>query len=521
MRDTQRAAESIRLFVFLLAGACQHAQQAPAAARGALAEPHLDVTITVRPVRASGTQVVAAAVREEIRGTLNQGKRPLAVRIGIVYTSRAGIADRVDSLMMRDVAGAVPVSIDDDPENTSGYTYYRHWRAGRTVQPPVIVAYRIRPVARIIGGPQYDFDAHDGGLSSHGSQLFVLPESLGTGSIRLKWDLGELDPGAIAVGSYGEGDVQLLARPDSLVESFFLVGRLGRYEPATANTGFHAYWLGRPAYDPHKEMAWLFQAYENMRTFYHSTDASPYRVFVRAVGRGGGTASGRSFMGSVPAGNEDSTVQAPRVTIAHEIGHHFVGDLTGGREGDTPWYEEGVNTHYTRLLLLRAGLLPVSEYAAEINAYARAYYTNPYRNFTGDSLRLVGYSAGFGTAGAQHLAYSRGSLFWGDIDGRIRAASRGRRTLDDVLVPLLRARDHGQALTQDVLLDALGKVLGASVREQFDAVITRGGTLVPASNAFGPCLERREAKYTVQGREYDGYEWVRVASVPDERCRQW
>ena len=514
-------ARSSAPFVFLLTGACQHAQHASASPRGPLAAPNLDVTITVRPVRDGGPQVVAASVREEIRGTLNQGMRPLSVRIGIVYTSRSGIADRVDSMTMRDAAGAVPIRIDNDPEDKSGYTYYRHWRAERTVQPPVVVTYRIRPVARITGGPQYDFDAHDGGLSSHGSQLFVLPESLGTGRIRLKWDLSELDPGSIAVGSYGEGDVQLMARPDSLVDSFFLVGRLGCYEPTTANTGFHAYWLGRPAYDPQKEMAWLFQAYENMRSFYHSTDASPYRVFVRAVGRGGGTASGRSFMGSVPAGIEDSAVQAPRVTIAHEIGHHFVGDLTGGQPEDAPWYEEGLNTHYTRLLLLRAGLLSLSEYATEINTYARSYYSNPYRNLTSDSIRVIGYSAGFGAAGAQNLAYSRGSLFWGDIDGRIRAASRGRHKLDDVIGPLLLARDNGQPLTQEVLLDALVKELGASVREQFDAVITRGGTLVPASNAFGPCLERREAKYSVQGREYDGYQWVRVPSVPDERCREW
>jgi predicted metalloprotease with PDZ domain len=479
------------------------------------------MTVTVRPIRAGGAQVIAAAVREEIRGTLDQSPRPASWRIGIVYTSRAGIADRVDSLFIHDAAGPVPTTIENDPENKSGYTYYRHWRAQRRVQPPVIVTYRIRPVAQIRGGPQYDFDAHDSGLSAHGSQLFVLPESLGTANIRLAWDLSDLPPRSIAVGTYGEGDVQLRARPDTLVGSFFLAGPVTRYEPPTPHTGFHAYWLGRPAYDSRKEMAWLFQAYENMRTFYHSTDASPYRVFIRAVGAGGGTASGRSFMGSVPAGDEDSTKQGPRVTIAHEIGHHFVGGLRGGGPGGTPWYGEGVNTHYTRLLLLRAGLLPFDDYAKEINTYARNYYTNPYRNLGDDSLRIVGYSTGFGTSGAQNLAYSRGAAFWSDMDLRIRVASDGRRKLDDVLVPLIVAREQGQPFTQAILLDALVKELGPSARERFDAVITRGGTLVPASNAFGPCLERRPTKYTLDGKEYDGFEWVRVPSIPDARCRDW
>jgi predicted metalloprotease with PDZ domain len=274
-------------------------------------------------------------------------------------------------------------------------------------------------------------------------------------------------------------------------------------------------------YDSRKEMAWLFHAYENMRTFYRSTDASPYRVFLRAVGSGGGTASGRSFMGSVPAGDEDSTKQAPRVTIAHEIGHHFVGGLRGAGAGGAPWYGEGVNTHYTRLLLLRAGLLPFDDYAKEINMYARNYYTNPYRNLSDDSLRIVGYSTGFGTSGAQNLAYSRGAAFWSDMDLRIRVASDGRRKLDDVLVPLIVAREQGQPFTQAVLIDALVKEIGPSAREQFDAVITRGGTLVPASNAFGPCLERRATKYALDGKEYDGFEWVRVPSIPEARCREW
>jgi predicted metalloprotease with PDZ domain len=180
-----------------------------------------------------------------------------------------------------------------------------------------------------------------------------------------------------------------------------------------------------------------------------------------------------------------------------------------------------MNTHYTRLLLLRAGLLPLIEYEREINMYARNYYTNPYRNLGSDSLRIVGFSTGFGTSGAQNLAYSRGSLFWGDIDARIRAASGGRRKLDDVIVPLLVARERGERFTQQVLLDALVRELGPSVQAHFDAVITRGETLVPASGAFGPCLERKATKYTREGLEYDGYEWARVSAVPEEQCRSW
>ena len=483
------------------------------------------MAITLRPVRNGGPQVVAVGVREEIRGSIAQARQPFSLRVPIVYTSRGGIADRVDSLVVRDASGPVPLRVENDPTNASGYTYYRHFRAERPVQTPIVVTYRMRPVPRATGGPQFEFYAHDGGISSHGSQLYVLPENMGAANLRVRWDLSELEPGSIAAASLGEGDLQFTARPDTLVGSYYMVGPLGVYEPPKAGTGFKLWWLGRTAYDPRKEAAWLFQAYENMRTFFRDPDSSPFRMFTRAVGQGGGTAGGRTFMGAVAAGNMDSTVQSPRVNHAHEASHYFVGGIRGDSgAGGTPWYGEGMNTHYTRLLLVRAGLLPVSSYLNEINMYARNYYTNPYRNLSADSIRKIGYSSGFGSSGAQNLAYTRGSMFWGDIDYQLRQKTNGRVTLDDVLVPLIVERRKGKPFTVNVLFDALAKHLGRSVYDQLDAVIMRGETLAPASGAFGPCLQRKDTTFTEAGgsnRHVPGYVWTRVASVPDEECRKW
>jgi hypothetical protein len=72
-----------------------------------------------------------------------------------------------------------------------------------------------------------------------------------------------------------------------------------------------------------------------------------------------------------------------------------------------------------------------------------------------------------------------------------------------------------------MLLDALVKEIGPSARERFEAVIVRGETIVPETGAFGPCFERRAAKFEVEGKEVEAYEWRRAPAVPEARCREW
>src|SRR6202021_1795668 len=84
---------------------------------------------------------------------------------------------------------------------------------------------------------------------------------------------------------------------------------------------------------------------------------------------------------------------------------------------------------------------------------------------------------------AQNISYERGTLFWAEMDARIRAASKGKRNLDNVMVPLItRARTLGAAagagtqartggqpgwFTPDELVDSLAKEAGPSARQLF------------------------------------------------------
>ncbi|MGH7472005.1 MAG: hypothetical protein ACRENP_28975, partial [Longimicrobiales bacterium] len=205
----------------------------------------------------------------------------------------------------------------------------------------------------------------------------------------------------------------------------------------------------------------------------------------------------------------------------HEMGHMWIGGLTGGGTGGTTWFNEGMNVYYTRLLLMRAGLTTIDDYGRDLNASVSAYYANPFRNASADSLDRLGFSAGVGAGSAQNVPYARGSLYFADMDARIRAASGDTRRLDDVMLPLFAQRRSGVPLTPAMLIDAFVKEIGPAARTAFHAVIIRGETLEPHSNAFGPCFERRIRTDTVAGTIASGFQWVRVASVPDTRCRAW
>lgn len=486
--------------------------------------PSTDITIIVRPVRETGGEVERIDVRAEIRGPLSSNGS-FSLTAPITYASVQGIANRVDSLQARDSAGPVPLTVVDDVENRGGYPYYRHWRATRNVVAPVIVTYRMRPFSGVPrGGPQFDLYAHGGGISTGGMALFVVPEGLGTVVAHVRWDLAQLATGSLAASTYGEGNLDLTGTVDRIIQAYYMAGPIGRYSPA-ATSGFRAYWLGETLFDAAEEMAWGYRAYEDLRRFYGDTSVAAYRVFVRAIPGVarvlGGTALQNSFMVGVPAGRRD-TSQGPRNTIAHEMGHMWVGGLSGDDEGaGATWFAEGLNVFYTRLLLMRAGLTSIDEYGRDINSSARAYYTNPFRNASADSLSRLGFSAGVGAGSAQNVPYARGSLFFADVDARIRAASGGTRRLDDVVLPLLVQRRHGVPLTATMLIDAIAKEIGPSARADFDAIVIRGKTIAPVTNAFGPCFERRARTDTVDGMSVESFEWERVTSIPVVRCRAW
>jgi hypothetical protein len=510
-------------FGLALAPALSEAQQQSSVAR----DPIGVVEHVWKPVRDGGTEVVAIEVRTKLDGFPASLGQSFSLDAPITYAGVRGIAERVQNLEVRDAAGAVDFRIEDDQAHPGGFPYYRHWRAARSVSFPLTISYRSLAPAQPPGGPPFGLFAAHGGVSGAGSGFLVLPEIRGTVKSTVRWDLTDVAPGSIGATTFGVGPFELRGPAAQARQGWIMAGPLGRYPAGDTSSAFSAFWLGEPAWDPHAEMKWASEMYAYLgKAYAYLNPLPPYRVFIRtgrlgATRGGGATALGNSFMvgavarqpGAAPRGT------ASRGTLTHEMGHMFVGGIDAP-QGVVSWFSEGLNVYYTRVLPLRGGFTTVEEYGKDINNAFQNYYTNSARNLSADSIVRIG----FNDENIRHMPYTRGSLYFADLDAKIRAHSKGARNLDRVLRELFERRQRGESITHDVWIATVSREAGPSAREDFEAIILRGDkTLVPASDAFGPCFERRAvAERTVDGKLLPAsYEWVRVPSVPDSRCGQW
>lgn len=478
------------------------------------------VVHTWRPVRAADGEVAAIDVRMDVNALPNSVARRFALNVPITYAGVPGIAERTQQLTVRDMAGDVPLTVVDDAPDPGGFPFYRHWRATRAVSFPVVVTYRALAPRVVPRGPPFGLYAAHGGVSGAGSGFLVLPETDVAVTSKVQWDLSDLPAGAMASTSFGEGDIRLIGAPARLRQGWIMAGPLGRYPSPGATSRLQAVWLGTPAWDPTEEMQWASRMYEWLATAYSYLQPAPsYRVFVRVGTARGGTALDSSFM--ILAAPRDSTsattARSPRETITHELGHLFVGQVVAPL-GVGSWFSEGLNVYYTRLLPMRGGFTSVEQYGREVNAAFREYWSSPSRNLSADSIVRIGFT----DEGVRHMPYGRGSLYFADLDAKIRAHSRGKRSLDVVVRELFGRRAMGDSITHERWMETVVREAGRSARDDFEHIILRGDrTLLPASDAFGPCFERRPLTARGEGNvEHPAsYEWVRVTTIPDSTCR--
>lgn len=466
--------------------ACATALASLVLALPATAQPKTALSLNLTPRMADG-KVAYLQVDEQITAPAVPAGGVL-LKMPIVQTMAPTSLNDPKSLTATDAAGPLPLTIKDDPVDPTMFKQDRVWIATRASVGDVKVSYRATP--RVVTpqtrpGPLWDMRTEGAGFYGQGGMILALPENGWPRPVKIRWDLSEMPKGSRAATSVAEGAIDAVLPREALARSFMIAGPFFS-SPADGKGVFAAYWLTEPVFDMKAAVDWTRKAYAYFETFWNQPN-KPFRVFMRTTERfqGGGGGGYQSFIFGNVAG-QDRDPLSLRELMAHEASHNFVGNL-GTSQGQ--WYSEGANVYYTAVLLHRSGLTTEEQFLGTMNELVRSYYLNPRSNLSNaEATRLF-----FTDGDAQVVPYQRGPLYFAMVDARMRAASGGRRRVDDLVKTALTRKKAGvadTALWTSVIRPALGQ---AGVTE-FESMMA-GKPLSLTPDLLGPCFTREDATY--------------------------
>jgi hypothetical protein len=438
-----------------------------AGADGAMAQaPAPLMRATIAPGKISEAQN-----KGEVRVTVTAQAVDIAAGDTVVNLATAipgaGRPQPVADMVATDSSGPVPLVASRN----------KGWTSTRAVKGDLTVSYRLplENVPPVAGGPPINLRIDGDGLSAEGVALVAQPNLKGDYRMALHWDLSGMAPGAAGVSSYGDGDVELPAGPaNRFGHVVFMAGTIKRADHGV----FSAVWTGEPPFDPAPAMAWTAQLHTWMSQFFQDKAEPPYRVFGRynPMNAGGGSAYPHSFL---ITWGKDVTGDSIKSILGHEMTHTWTANSLG------KWYDEGDAVFYQELLPWRAGLITTDQYLAGINKTASRYYTNLMGNTPEDQVVPRFWE----DTRIRVLPYDRGAMYFAVLNGKIKRASGGKRSIDDLVLVMVNRQRDGQPITEAIWLDMLRQEIGEAGPAVHKAMMA-GELIVPESSDFGPCFRR-------------------------------
>lgn len=462
------------------------------------AEPALTLTLSPRPGASDPAAIETIQVEMRFDGVAAKAGEPL-LQVPLVSSNVDTVATVVQDLDVRDAQGPLRLTARDAEGSTrpagdaeiGGIA--REWIADRATSGTLTLRYTVPAEASLPPrgpAPPFAFSNDGGGTSGAGHVLLLLPPGDAAYRTTVSWDLSALAKGARGLSSYGEGRV---TAPEPLTAgrlrmAYYMAGRIGVWPAKVPSNGFFGGWQGTPPFDATAVMRWTGTLYDRYTAFFGRTMPSSYGVFLRynPINAGGGVGLDHSFVTTFGRpGGPGSDVAELRMTLAHEMFHTFQPYIEDPAGLESSWFGEGLATFYQRRLPLRFGLISSQQFLKDLNVHAGRYYTSamttvpnaevPKRFWADTRIRT--------------LPYDRGMLYFATIDDAVRKKSGGKRSLDDLMLAMLRLERGGRVLTNADWEAQLERELGRRAVADFRAFLD-GRMPIPASDAFGPCFAR-------------------------------
>jgi predicted metalloprotease with PDZ domain len=329
----------------------------------------------------------------------------------------------------------------------------------------------------------------------YGEALFAYPESLIQSPARFHWK----GPGGVGFAS----DLEHLAgaRPgvvNDVAESVVIGGRgLRTYSRTSGGAPLRVAVVGEFTAFSDTEFTDLADRIISAENGFWGGHADPFLIALAPIRPEEGASSlggtGRSDAFALTA-TSDTPLAGYRYLLAHEHFHtwnpaQLGGMYEGAREPAAYWFSEGFTDFYARQLMLRTGFFSLEEFASEWNAMLTAYDGSSALNKPNEAV-----VADFWTDYAvQKLPYQRGALLAVIWDQRLRQATGGRKSLDDVMRRMReltladKAAGRKPALAPELFPRVYREMGGPDLAADIERYVVRGETILLPEHPWGRC----------------------------------
>lgn len=172
--------------------------------------------------------------------------------------------------------------------------------------------------------------------------------------------------------------------------------------------------------------------------------------------------------------------------LGHEYFHHWnpaeLGTLPKDEAAEY-WLSEGFTDYYARALLLRAGVVTSDQFADQWNHMLNRYARSGNRQLSNAEMSARYYS----DSSLHDLPYYRGAMLAAMWNRRLRAISKGRYGLDDVLRGMKATPERAANRDLAETFVAAAAHFGFNVRDDIRKYVVGGDPLTLSADAFGPC----------------------------------
>lgn len=455
-----------------------------ASAKGGPAAPRLEVTL--RPIADPKAHVRVEIVAEGPPGSLRAWHVESAPE-GALFA--VGARDDAGAIALDARGGAVTLA--RDPVGPLHVTYDR----AATTDAPA------RPLGQLVLVDRF---------RGSGEGLLLLPDAFDDAQVAIEL---RIDGAAIhapnAASSLGVGAVRrTTARGRALRRSTFLAGSMGAAIFDAVEGHDEAAWLGYSAFDPRPVVAEIAQVRTSMRELFSAEEegAMTYLFFGQTRPRGSFTTNARAGSLLVQEGPAEPWSAALRLSITQQLihtwigGELWVGPTDEAHLAESYWFTEGVARFMTTHVLARLGLLTPDDVRDAVAGEASVLATAKYRAEGNEALAARARS----DETARAILAARGALYAARVSAMIRAKSKHARSLDDVVLALLKeARATAKPLPPSAWTSAVVRELDASEAAAFDRLIGQGAPIVLPAQALGPCFRAGSGEYVAFDLGFD------------------